>query len=116
MLAEEARPVGMTHHPVDVMADHGADAALRGGVAMELGEEPLLVVARPLEVERRRELVLAGEVVVDASGRDPGLGADVAHLGLGQAGAVEAAQGGIEDLAAADPGGRGARRGGSAHD
>ena len=106
----------MTHHPVDVMGDHGADAALRGGVAVELGEQPLLVVARPFEVERRRELVLAGEVVVDAPGRDPGLGADVAHLGLGEAGAVEAAQGGVEDLAAADPGGGGARRGGCAHD
>ena len=111
VLRQVAGPVGMTHHPLDVVSDHGPDAALGRVVTAELAQQALLVVAQPFEEEGGRELILAFEVVIHAAGRDRGFGADVADLGFGQAGPVEAAQRGVEDLAAADFRGGGTRGG-----
>src|SRR5215472_18966124 len=67
MLVQEPAPIGVVPDPAQVMTHQAAHRLARAAVAVELAEEALLVVAQALDVERRGQLLLAAEVMIDAA-------------------------------------------------
>lgn len=67
--------------PAEVVPHERLDRLLGRLVAPQLDEHPALVVAQRLDLNRRRELLLAAEVVVDRADADAGPVADLLDAG-----------------------------------
>ena len=63
--------------PAEVVADHPPDSRLGGGGVVEQPDQPFVVVAQALDVERRGDPLLVAEVVVDRADRGAGALPDV---------------------------------------
>src|SRR5262249_6785609 len=81
------------------MVAHDAAHGLAGPiVAVELGEKALLVVAQALDVERRGQLLLAPEMMINAANAGARAHPDIGERRAGKSNRREAVQGGGEDI------------------
>src|SRR5262249_27491425 len=98
MVVQETAPIGVVPDPAQVMAHQAAHRLARAAVAVELAEEALLVVAQALDVERRGQLLLAAEVMIDAADARFRTHVDVRERRAGKSDRGKAMQRGPQDL------------------
>src|SRR5262249_25735116 len=98
MVVQEPAPIGVVPDPAQVMTHQAAHRLARAAVAVELAEEALLVVAQALDVERRGQLLLAAEVMIDAADARFRAHADVRERRAGKSDRREAMQRGPQDI------------------
>src|SRR5215471_1288673 len=98
MLVQKPAPIGIIPDPAQVMPHQATHRTVRFAMAVELGEEPLLVVPQALDIERRGQLLLAAEVMIDAADARLRAHTDVRQRRAGKSDGREAMQRRLQDL------------------
>src|SRR5215831_2311141 len=98
MLVQKPAPIGIVPDPAQVMPHQATHRSARFAVAVELVEEAFLVVPQPLDIERRGQLLLAAEVMIDAADARLRAHTDVHQRRAGKSDGREAMQRCLQDL------------------